>query len=114
MTPVMKIFPTFFAILLCTFLISCNQGTTTTLNDGSGTLGEWTVPGIGTTYVFADTTGFIDSIRIVKNGQHIGGKSNVVEMVTDVFDTTFYTIELNGDVSLGTRSNFDSAGFNVP
>ncbi len=109
----MKNISILLATLLSVFLLSCNQGTTTSLNDGSGSLGQWTVPGIGTTYYFLDTTGFTDSIRTVKNGLRLGGKSNVVSMAENVFDTLFYTIEPNGDISLGTRTNFDSAGINV-
>ncbi|HEY3875510.1 MAG TPA: hypothetical protein VGM92_08525 [Candidatus Kapabacteria bacterium] len=89
----------------------------TTLNDGSGTLGQWTVAGRGTSYVYLDSLQGIDTIRVLLNGQHLGGKQNVIVAVNVTQggspDTTWFNIEPNGDFSIGDRLEEDSDGFFV-
>ena len=70
----------------------------------------WTIPGVGTTYVYqltapGDTAVENDTIVVTANGQHVGGKSNVIRIATFVAGQAqqggFYAIESNGDISLG-------------
>jgi hypothetical protein len=102
--------------LLCLFitvlLSSCNQGGSTSINDGGGSAGMWTIPGVGTVFTYAiiepDSTGLpsADTFQFVvtATGQQFAGKSNVVRVTTTVAGQPSsdgdYSIESNGDISL--------------
>src|SRR5665213_1336864 len=107
---IMKRYRSLAWFLLLVPIASCNQGTDTSLNTGGGSAGMWTIPGVGTTYVYqltapGDTAVENDTIVVTANGQHVGGKSNVIRIATFVAGQAqqggFYAIESNGDISLG-------------
>ncbi len=114
----LKLLPALFTLMLVS---SCNQGASTSVN-GGGSVGGWITPGIGTTYVYQttspDTTGTeFDTITILKNGQEIGGKTNVISYSSGSGgngDTEFYAIESNGDFSVSSGETNDSDGIIVP
>ncbi len=101
--------------LLCAvFLVSCKQTSETTLNGSS--IGMWAIPNTGTTYVFENTpsTGF-DTDVIVKTGQSLGGKTNVLTYSDHSSDgeiaNHYYSIDPNGDFSIGSNEGaVDSLG----
>ena len=95
-------------LLLCfgisaTALSSCSHST----SPNSGTF-TWTVPSIGTMFIFKGSSStdppILDTFEITATGQSIGGKSNVVRLVSrNMQDSSvgFYNLEPNGDFSLG-------------
>ncbi len=95
-------------LLLAVALVSCNQSTNTVLNGGTESTVPWVTPNVGTAFVF-ELTGVnpnfhpTDTILIVKTGQHIGGKTNVIDYEdhAGTIGTSFYNIENNGDISEG-------------
>jgi hypothetical protein len=106
------------ALFLIVILASCNQGGSTSINDGGGSFGMWTIPGVGTKYILeytqSDTSATeFDTITVIKTGQHRGGKTNVVSFFSSDNgnnDTSFYNIEQNGDFSEGSDESDDSDG----
>jgi hypothetical protein len=115
----MKLIRIFASLFLIVILASCNQGgSVTSLNDGGGSFGMWTIPGIGTKYIFQSTQSDstsqeFDTLTILKTGQHLGGKTNVVSYSAGPAgegDTEFYNIEQNGDFSESSDATNDSDG----
>ena len=100
-------------------LSSCNSGAETTLNTGGGSAGIWTIPGIGTIYLFQDGdpngSGQTQSTTLTVSsvGQHMNGKTNVVGLTETSSDSSgsqnngifYYAIEPNGDISLRDSSS---------
>ncbi len=107
-----------FALLFSIVVASCNQGSETPLFPPSENVSTWTIPTVGTQFVFADSENqsvepAIDTFIIAKTGQHESGKTNVISYleVTENggSDSGYYNIETNGDFSFGERDG-DSAG----
>ncbi len=99
----MKHIQIFSALLLALFFASCSNSSDTTQNGGGSTV-TWTIPTIGTEYVYqsqgVNGLPFFDTISIVQTGQHLGGKTNVITYA-DEEGTVIYNIEANGDISDG-------------
>jgi hypothetical protein len=105
----MKCYRSLAWVLLLVPIAACNQGTDTTLNNGGGTSGMWTIPGVGTMYIYqfpGQGAGF-DTLKIVSSGEEIGGKPNVARYRVLGSDTEFHYISYqpNGDISLGDSTN---------
>lgn len=102
----MKFIQILSMLLIATLFASCNQGS---VNDNIESARMWTVPDMGTVYIYQTTlTGStspeIDTFIILKTGQHLNGKTNVVVYVDNVVghhDTDFFNYETNGDFSFG-------------
>lgn len=101
--------------LFLVLLSSCSQSSDTAIN-GGGPAVAWTIPSVGTAYVFQSNTpistkpGF-DTVTILQTGQHLGGKTGVIgcEDQDGSAGTFFYNIEQNGDLSYGD-SSIDTTG----
>jgi hypothetical protein len=108
----MKPIRIFSALFIAAAFASCNQGgVDNTLNSGGG--GMWTLPSVGTLFVYLDSvssfSGELDSLQILATGQKVGGKSNVIEYLKrdGPFEGECFNIESNGDFSIGL--SIDSA-----
>jgi hypothetical protein len=89
-------------------LVGCNQGSDTSLN-GGGYVG-WTIPRVGTGYVFqfqpVKDSAIADTIFILGTGERHGSKSNVIRFGKGGNGGEgFFAIEPNGDFSLGDSSS---------
>jgi hypothetical protein len=87
-------------------LVGCNQGSDTSLNGGGYV--SWTVPRVGTGYVFqiqTPDTAIVETLFVVGIGERHGEKSNVIRFSTLNNGDGFAAIEPNGDFSLGDSSS---------
>lgn len=120
----MKHIPIFSALLVALLVGLCSNSSETLLNGRVETIGNWNIPKVGTEYVYQfrpndSTAPTSDTFTIVKTGQRVGGKTNVV-IATVSFrgrvDTEVYNIEPNGNFSLGIASEHavDSMGHVLP
>jgi hypothetical protein len=99
-------------LLFFCLLASCNQGSSTTDN-GGGSSGSWTIPGVGTEYIYTinvpDSAGnsIADTLEyaVTSTGQEVAGKSNAIRMAllqngqVQPGQGGAYVIESNGDFS---------------
>jgi hypothetical protein len=98
-----------FTLLLLVVLVgACSQSSDTTLNGGTQSTVPWVIPNVGTAYVFQldganPNIHPVDTIFILSTGQHIGGKTNVIDYAdhAGTIGTSFFNIEANGDISDG-------------
>src|ERR1700733_9001444 len=101
----MKHFRILFPLFLLVILASCEQNPDTSQNNsGGGNTVTWTTPTIGTKYIYqiaGPLKPVTDSITILNTGQHVGGKTDVIEY-NDDGGTAFDNIEPNGDISYGS------------
>ncbi len=120
----MKYLRIFSALLIAVLVGLCSQSSETLLNGRVETVGNWNIPKVGTQYVYQfrpndSAVPIFDTFTIIKTGQHICGKTNVVVCAVAYrgrVDTAVYNIESNGDFSLGIASEHavDSRGHILP
>jgi hypothetical protein len=110
----MKYLRIFVTLVVAGLLASCSDST-----DGSGSIAGWTIPGMGTQFVFVNTfVGGVpadDTLQVLvdETGQNNGGQSNVVVLAesysTGSSSIVDYVIQRNGDfwISDEINSNFE-------
>ncbi len=120
----MKPVKLFFALLVAVPVGLYRQISETSHNGHVEKADNWIIPNVGTKYVYEfrpnDTAApALDTFTIIKTGQHVCGKTNVVISTVSFrgrVDTAVYNIESNGDFSLGIASEHavDSMGHILP